>query len=290
MDQEKEIQGTRGLRITERCDSAQVKRFPINERGLDYVIGDIHGAFDLVLNAMRKVRFDTAKDRLFAVGDLVDRGPGSHRCVKFLSQPYVHSVRGNHEDMILSLYAGGPPDPQLLQFATSRNGFSWWNKVGDADRKTILDAISTLPLAIEVETTRGLVGIIHGDVPAKMSWQSFTEHLERGDPEVISTCLTGRKRIKSSNQGGVPGIDRVFVGHTPQSAGLRSFGNLFAIDTGAVFGFLGDKYGHLTFANINAATAELTARGNPSSLLDVRQSTTVPHVPFGGSIQQFPAQ
>ena len=47
----------------------------------------------------------------------------------------------------------------------------------------------------------------------------------------------------------MPGIGRVFVGHTPQWGGLRRYGNVYAIDTGAVFGWLGMD-GHLTCVNI----------------------------------------
>ncbi len=104
------------------------KKLARNERGCDFVVGDIHGAFDLVLRAMDKARFDPAVDRLLSVGDLIDRGDGSHRCARFLAQPYVHAVRGNHEDMLLDLYKDGEPVPAVLMFAARSNGFpcgSW---------------------------------------------------------------------------------------------------------------------------------------------------------------------
>ncbi len=65
-------------------------------------------------------------DRLLSVGDLIDRGDGSHRCARFLAQPYVHAVRGNHEDMLLDLYKDGEPVPAVLMFAARSNGFGWW--------------------------------------------------------------------------------------------------------------------------------------------------------------------
>lgn len=96
-------------------------RVPRNAEGRDFVVGDIHGAFDLVLEGMRRVQFDRQRDRLFCVGDLVDRGPQSARAARFLKQPYVHAVSGNHEFKLLDLYAGGHPDwHELRWFAESR--------------------------------------------------------------------------------------------------------------------------------------------------------------------------
>lgn len=63
------------------------KKLGANEIGRDFVLGDIHGAYDLVIQGMREVRFNGHKDRLLVVGDLIDRGPGSHRVLEFLQQP-----------------------------------------------------------------------------------------------------------------------------------------------------------------------------------------------------------
>ncbi|EOV9087845.1 metallophosphoesterase [Pseudomonas aeruginosa] len=72
---------------------------------------------------MREAQFSPTHDRLFVVGDLIDRGPGSHRCARFLAQPYVHAVRGNHEDMLLQLYPedSPPPPDSLLGFGEQWN-------------------------------------------------------------------------------------------------------------------------------------------------------------------------
>lgn len=48
-----------------------------NQAGRDFVIGDVHGAFDEVWKAMKLAGFDRSRDPLFSVGDLVDRGVGS---------------------------------------------------------------------------------------------------------------------------------------------------------------------------------------------------------------------
>lgn len=268
----------------------RVLRFWRNEQGRDFVVGDIHGAFDLVLKAMKQAQFDPAVDRLFSVGDLIDRGAGSHRCVKFLAQPYVHAVRGNHEDMLLELYANGEPDPAVVDFMVSRNGLGWWLAVPETQRREVLAAIAELPLAIEVETVRGTVGLIHADVPEGMSWGEFIADIGAGNSKTIETCLRGRDRIHSNNAEGVQGVGRIFVGHTPQWGGLKRYGNVYALDTGAVFGEQGVKDGGcLTMARLVMKTESLTVPRKAVSLVDLRDDGIEPKVPFGCSLLSMSA-
>lgn len=78
-----------------------VKHVPRNEIGRDFVVGDIHGCFDALRYAMFGVVFDESKDRLFSVGDLVDRGNQSEESIDWIAQPWFHAVRGNHEEMAI---------------------------------------------------------------------------------------------------------------------------------------------------------------------------------------------
>jgi serine/threonine protein phosphatase 1 len=59
-----------------------IKKFELNEKGRDFVVGDIHGCFDLLSNNLKEIGFDESVDRLFSVGDLVDRGKQSEDCIK----------------------------------------------------------------------------------------------------------------------------------------------------------------------------------------------------------------
>jgi serine/threonine protein phosphatase 1 len=228
------------------------RKVKANAAGRDFVVGDVHGMFDRVEEALSRINFDRDRDRLFSVGDLIDRGPQSKEVARFLDQPFVHAVCGNHEDALLQMHAGSSrPDGKIWL-----DGADWWRELSKADRRAVVSRLKQLPLVIEVPTPRGNVAFLHADVPRGMSWKEFRAAL-RSDPDAVrDTVLWGRDRIGRGDDSGVPGIGRVFVGHTPQWDGLRRYGNVYAIDTGAVFGWMGMD-GHLTCVDIQSPTAGL---------------------------------
>lgn len=264
--------------------TSRILRLGANTRGRDFVIGDVHGAFDLVLESMRQVTFDKDRDRLFSVGDLVDRGPESHRCLRFLRQPYVYAVRGNHEQMLIDIHAGGEPPEALVQYLKARNGFGWWEKTEPAMRAQIVQAVSELPLAIEVQTPRGTVGLLHAEVPIGMSWPKFLHNLEAGDEATIESCLEGRQRVQQHDSSGVHGVGRIFVGHSIHWQGATRYGNVYAIDSGAIFGQLSTEgRGFLTMSHLAVTTAAVLAPRNGPQLVDIlgALSDDIPESKFG---------
>jgi len=264
--------------------TTKILRLKENTSGRDFVIGDIHGAYDLVIEAMRQVRFNRKTDRLFAVGDLVDRGPDSHRCRKFLQQPFVFAVRGNHDHMLVEIHAQGEPHPALVDWLKRNYGFSWWDNVAPDERAEIIKAFSQLPYVIEIETARGTVGLLHAEVPQGMDWQTFITKIESDDPATIESCLEGRNRYKHQDQSGVPGVGRIFVGHTVHWQGSTRYGNVYFIDTGAIFGQLGIKdKGSLTMTSLVAKTGVLAGPRAAQGLVDLRldEETETHDQPFG---------
>ena len=250
------------------------RKVEANAAGRDFVVGDIHGMFDSVERALAKVDFDPERDRLFSVGDLIDRGPQSRDVVRFLKQPFVHAVCGNHDDALLRMHAGrARPDSE-----TWLDGAEWWRELSPTERGAVVAELVRLPLVIGVPTPRGNVAFLHADVPRGMDWSTFCAALTKDPDSVRQTVLWGRDRIQCQDHSGVPGIGRVFVGHTPQRGGLRRYGNVYAVDAGAVYGWLG-MGGHLTCVNLESPTEGLEGLRQVGSLDVV--DLPAPDRPFG---------
>ena len=208
-----------------------VRRFPVNAAGRDFVVGDVHGMFPHLEALLEDVEFSDQRDRLFSVGDLVDRGPESARALEWLARPWFFACRGNHEQFVLD-----STDAQEQEFWMHFNGGDWWGSLGADARQRFRSVLGGLPLAMEVETATGLVGIVHADVPTDLDWNAFCDLLRRGDREAILYALFSRNRLQRDPASIPPveGISRVYCGHTPVRE-PQTVQNVHFIDTAAVY-------------------------------------------------------
>jgi serine/threonine protein phosphatase 1 len=84
---------------------------------------------------------------------------------------------------------------------------------------------------MEVETERGLVGIVHADCPYP-NWDEIRNMVNI--PFVADQCMWLRDRQTNGDDRGVSGVWCMVVGHTPVLE-PRKLGNVINIDTGACF-------------------------------------------------------
>ena len=104
-----------------------------------YAIGDLQGCFQPLQRLLTDIRFDPARDRLWMVGDLVNRGPDSLtvlRWVKDLGDRAI-TVLGNHDVHLLAMDAG---------VITPRKGDTLDDVLAASDRRELLDWLRARPL------------------------------------------------------------------------------------------------------------------------------------------------
>ncbi|MDF5879885.1 symmetrical bis(5'-nucleosyl)-tetraphosphatase [Pseudomonas aeruginosa] len=125
-----------------------------------YAVGDLQGCLDPLKCLLERVAFDPAKDRLWLVGDLVNRGPQSLETLRFLyaMRESVVSVLGNHD---LHLLAVAHKSERLKKSDTLR-------EILEApDREPLLDWLRRLPLLHYDEQRK--VALVHAGIPPQWS-------------------------------------------------------------------------------------------------------------------------
>ena len=194
-----------------------------------FIVGDIHGCYQRLLQELENVGFDFDADLLVSVGDLIDRGAESLECLDLINAPWFRAVRGNHEEMaILALTGAENAARNWLA-----NGGNWYYLL-DTDQqhlaRTLIRKAEQLPLVLEVKTAEGLVVVCHADYPG--------DSYEFGKPLNSYDVVWSRERYCRASDGQhqvIKGADAFYFGHTPVMKRARSANQHF-IDTGAVFG------------------------------------------------------
>lgn len=236
-----------------------VFRFSKNESGRDFLVGDIHGNKEAFLKALESVSFDKTKDRLFSVGDLIDRGEDSLFILEQLKEKWFYAIRGNHEQMLIDRFELPPISPAWVKIKTASdaekshnaNGGKWFDRLSsDAERQNIYKTLSALPYVIMIETEDGDVGLVHAEVPERYdNWNVFIDELEESS-SVREDALWNRYAIMdvydpcsyeyfdvTEPPRFIDGVFATIHGHTPSQEPII-WGNQLWIDTAYLSGEL----------------------------------------------------
>ena len=244
------------IAINESLENAvQLQRFERNRVGRDFAVGDIHGCFSALQTALDAIGFSPVTDRLFCAGDLVDRGPGSHLVVDWLDKPWFFSTKGNHEALVCE-YTSAKPNSLPKQLHPDQ---AWLVDLPEDELRCIAQRLQALPLAIEVETSGGPVGLVHADFPGD-DWRAIDTPLTEDE---IECCLWSSRRFFSEEK--VRNVRALIHGHlTLASAKIK--GRILFIDSG---GWMVGN-GHFTFVDL--ASLELIRGPGPNASNDDRRN------------------
>ncbi|MSQ52761.1 MAG: symmetrical bis(5'-nucleosyl)-tetraphosphatase [Betaproteobacteria bacterium] len=169
-----------------------------------FAIGDVQGCFEELRELVDKIAFDPKRDRLWFVGDLVNRGPDSLavlRYVRGLGDRAI-TVLGNHDLHLISVATG---------FARLRDDDTLSDVLKARDRDELIDWLRGLPM-MHVEGDMALVhagllpqwsldkaATLAGEVEAALRGPKhvkFLEHLYGSKPARWKDSLKGWDRLR----------------------------------------------------------------------------------------------
>jgi bis(5'-nucleosyl)-tetraphosphatase (symmetrical) len=245
-----------------------------------YCIGDIQGCFDELEHLLRVINYDCARDQLWFVGDLVNRGPKSLEVLRFIKQqPNAKVVLGNHDLHLLNYYnkivdfEAGHLE-QILVAPDSLELIEWLRKqpllYHDVERNFILVHAGIYPgwelheaIAYAREVEAALQGKNHIDFLRNLYGNepnSWNDNLSGWDRlRFITNAFTRMRfcdlhgklefvnsgRIDTAPQNFLPWFKipwrktknvKILFGHWAALNGIADEQNVFALDTGCVYG------------------------------------------------------
>ncbi len=255
----------------------KIVRHEANARGRDFIVGDLHGCVERLHVLLRHVGFDESTDRLFSVGDLVDRGPNSPDTLELLKASWFYPVMGNHDAMLLAVLMQHKGLQGLSDVDQARaaiyasaffgNGGKWLRSfLRDATRSDTLAEWLTLlremPLIRVIGTGADRFHVAHAELIGEdANWCDLT--LDQPDAEDnplwkhphdiwgfdmtgdgVDHVLWGRElcaRVAEEDVPDMRDLSRTYVGHTitvmQDLSQLLTAGSHVFLDTGAYKSF-----------------------------------------------------
>lgn len=104
-----------------------------------YAIGDVQGCYDELQALLARIGFDRGRDRLWLVGDLVNRGPKSLEVLRFVRslEEKAITVLGNHDLHLITQFEG---------FERKRKDDTFTDVLGAPDAKELVAWLRARPL------------------------------------------------------------------------------------------------------------------------------------------------
>lgn len=168
-----------------------------------YVVGDVHGQFDGLVDALRACGLLDEEDnwtggctRLWFVGDFVDRGPDGVAVIDLVMRlqeqaakvgGQVESLLGNHEILLLGVHHFG--DTEVPSDSGSRNFTRSWEMNGGqpADQEALrdehVDWLHTRPVLAHVA---GCL-LMHSDTVAYLNWGGDVDEINTTVREILAS-------------------------------------------------------------------------------------------------------
>lgn len=217
-----------------------------------YAVGDVQGCFDELQQLLRRVGYRRGSDRLWFVGDLVNRGPKSLDVLRFVAElgDDARVVLGNHDLNLVAIAAGArklrsrDTVQQILDASDGDALIDWLTRQPLLVREHGIPYTMThagLPPQWDVDEAARRAGEVESALAGEHR-TDFLQHMYGDNPARWKSKLTGWKRLRfitnaltriryvdtegrlDFNQSGPPGSQPDSLVPWFESTGRRSHG------------------------------------------------------------------
>lgn len=175
-----------------------------------YVIGDLQGCYDELKALLNQINYNADSDHLWFAGDIVNRGPKSLKCLRFVKKlcqkGKADMVLGNHDFHLLAAYSG------LEKFVSKSDTLTDILEHKEAD--DLMDWLRKQPLLVTHPVYNAVM--VHAGLPPVWSisqaqeyalevqnrlkqddWQDYiVNDLFGSEPRTWNETLTGTERLR----------------------------------------------------------------------------------------------
>ncbi len=209
-----------------------------------FIIGDIHGKYEYLLEVLKKSGFDYENDLLIQIGDIVDRGLEPFECMdELLKINNLILIKGNHDQAFIAQILTGKS-----VFGSHDNGqritIQAWNKLTKDQKSDYLSNIFKKQVLYHI--TEDNILFVHGGFNREQKIDDQEEFSLLWDRDLVKESMSCSKGQKLNT---IEDFKEIFIGHTPtiywDSILPISRGGVTNVDTGS------GKGGPLTIMNID---------------------------------------
>jgi len=169
-----------------------------------YAIGDIQGCFDALQRLLAKLDFDPRRDRLWLVGDLVNRGPQSLEVLRFVKRldAAAITVLGNHDLHLLMLAEGGAQqrdDDTLAEVLAARDRDELLIWLRHQPLLHVADGFAMVHAGLLPQWSVTQAQALAAEVEAALragNYRDFLAHMRGSEPRTWQADLKGWARLR----------------------------------------------------------------------------------------------
>jgi len=220
-----------------------------------FVVGDIHGCHEPLLELLTQVEFDYENDRLISMGDLCDRGSTTWEVIELLLKVKNKVlVKGNHDPWLETWLRSPGTRQDVWLYNGGRTTLASYDKHKNENYAEHL-ALLRSQVYYHIENN---ICFVHGGFDKNHLLKDHDPESLMWDRELVMQSMSAKKNKLVTKDG----FDLIFVGHTPTlywdesvpGKGIQPIykpifsGGVWNIDTGC------GKGGHLTLFDLNNMT------------------------------------